>query len=369
MPLQHACPRLSDHASYQGEELLDLLTQALGDLLTSSTQCLAHSLALVHYLFRRLHQVLIQLTLLGELFFPRVTQKAMQPLGHGASAGQVALEESRSVFPRLGKHRLGPLHDAREDAHTVDQEPTIGGMMDSRWHTGGIDPQLAPAGHPRLHCQLYHALIQCLQRFGTDEPAPADEGGIVRHAAEVNPAEPAQHETIGHALLRFLEAPVVEMFDEQQTQDGLHRRGMASPVSRVGKAPRQIRLDLLEELIIIEQDIEGFELRVGLPRQFGHRRKHIFWRIAVNEHRTFLLSKLLRRFYRLICSEDKLNQLRPLLTPASTSIGSTRSPDSGDTLALEPLPRLISHRKLVLVCGAKWIRGPEKPIEAQQLLA
>ncbi len=24
---------------------------------------------------------------------------------------------------------------------------------------------------------------------------------------------------------------------------------------------------------------------------------------------------------------------------------------------------------LVLVCGAKWIRGPEKPIEAQQLLA
>src|SRR5260370_3483892 len=158
------------------------------------------------------------------------------------------------------------------------------------------------------------------------------------------------------------------MVGGEETQEGLRGRGMASRVSGVGKAPRQIRLDLLEELIIIEQDIEGFELRVGLPRQFGHRRKHIFWRIAVNERRTFLLRKLLRRFYRLICSEDTLNQLIPLLTPASTSIGTTRSADSGDTLALKPLPRLISHRKLVLVCGAKWLRWPEKPMEAQQSL-
>src|SRR5258708_18152289 len=157
--------------------MLDLLTEALGDLLTSSTQCLAHSLALLRYLFRRLHQVLIQLTLLGELFFPLAPQQAMQRLGDAASAAQMALTEFRSVFPRLGKHRLGALHDAREDAHTVDQQPTIGGMMNSRWHTVGIDPQLAPAGHPRLHCQLYHALIQRLQRFGTDEPAEAGRAG------------------------------------------------------------------------------------------------------------------------------------------------------------------------------------------------
>src|SRR5260370_16638737 len=118
------------------------------------------------------------------------------------------------------------------------------------------------------------------------------------------------------------------MVGGEETQEGLRGRGMASRVSGVGKAPRQIRLDLLEELIIIKQDIEGFELRVGLPRQFGHRRKDIFWRIAVNDHRTFLLSTLLRRFYRLICSGDKLNQLSPLLTPASTSIATTRSPNS-----------------------------------------
>src|SRR5260370_17974994 len=119
MPLQHACPRLSDHASYQGEELLDLLTQALGDLLTSSTQCLAHALALAHDLFRRLHQVLIQLTLLGELFFPLAPQQTMQRLGDAPSAAQMALTDFRSVFPRFGNHLLSPPHDALECAHTL----------------------------------------------------------------------------------------------------------------------------------------------------------------------------------------------------------------------------------------------------------
>src|SRR5260370_40163670 len=159
LPLQHECPRLSDHASYQGEDLLDLLTEALGDLLTSSTQCLAHALALLHYLFRRLHQVLIQLTLLGELFFTLAPQQAMQRLGDAASAAQMALTEVRSVFPRLGKHRLGPLHDAREDAYTIDQQATISGMMNSRRHTGGIHAQVAPGRHPRPHCQLHPALL------------------------------------------------------------------------------------------------------------------------------------------------------------------------------------------------------------------
>ncbi len=65
LALQHARPRLSDHAPDQWEELLDLFAEALGDLLTSSAQRLAHPLSLLHHLFGRLHQALIQLTLLG----------------------------------------------------------------------------------------------------------------------------------------------------------------------------------------------------------------------------------------------------------------------------------------------------------------
>ena len=96
-----------------------------------------------------------------------------------------------------------------------------------------------------------------------------DEGGIVGHAAEVDPAEPAQHETIGHALLRFLEAPVVKMFNEQETQDGLYWRGMPSPVSCVRKAPCEV--SLLQCHLVCEMTsgarspIRRYELPFGLP--------------------------------------------------------------------------------------------------------
>src|SRR2546430_17725387 len=96
-------------------------------------------------------------------------------------------------------------------AYTVDQQATISGMMNIRRQTGGVDAQLAPAGHPCPHCELHDTLIQRLQRFGPDELAPADERGIVWHAPKVDPAEPAQDQAISHTLFRFLVAPVVQM--------------------------------------------------------------------------------------------------------------------------------------------------------------
>jgi len=38
------------------------------------------------------------------------------------------------------------------------------------------------------------------------------------------------------------------------------------------------------EFVIIEQHIELLEHRIGLLGQFGHARKHIFCRIAIDQH-------------------------------------------------------------------------------------
>lgn len=46
-------------------------------------------------------------------------------------------------------------------------------------------------------------------------------------------------------------------------------RAMPSPISRVWKAPRQIRLDLLEEPIIVQQEIACFELGPVCPARLG----------------------------------------------------------------------------------------------------
>ncbi len=131
-------------------------------------------------------------------------------------------------------------------------------MMNSGRHTGRVQAQLVPAGHMRPHCQLHDARIQGLQRFGPDELTAADHRGIVGHTAEVHETEPAQHQPIGYALFRLLEAPVVQVFDQQETQDSLHQGRMPSPINRVGKTPRQVSFDLLKELIILEQDIERY---------------------------------------------------------------------------------------------------------------
>jgi hypothetical protein len=139
------------------------------------------------------------------------------------------------------------------------------------------------------------------------------------------------------------------VLDKQQPQDGLNWRGMPSPVSRMGKASGQVSFDLLEELIILEQDIEMFEHRVGLPHQFGYPRKDIFWSIAANEQRRSHLGKLSLQFYRSVCSVDKLNQLMPFLMPAETFIDEAAPANSGDDLAPEPLERSILHRKLILL--------------------
>jgi len=62
---------------------------------------------------------------------------------------------------------FGPLHHAGKHPDTVDEQAAIGGMMDRGLHTGGIEPQLASFGHLGLRRQLHHAIIECMQRFGT----------------------------------------------------------------------------------------------------------------------------------------------------------------------------------------------------------
>lgn len=46
----------------------------------------------------------------------------------------------------------------------------------------------------------------------------------------------------------------------------------------------QVDADLLEEVVVVEQAVELDQHRVGLISQFGHARKDVFGRIAVNEH-------------------------------------------------------------------------------------
>ena len=67
LAFEHTTARLGNHASDEWEELLHLISELLSPFLPSSAQCRRHPLRLLYHLFGDLSQVLIQLTLLGEL--------------------------------------------------------------------------------------------------------------------------------------------------------------------------------------------------------------------------------------------------------------------------------------------------------------
>ncbi len=104
---------------------------------------------------------------MGFFVLPLAPQLPMQGLGHLPCCAQAGTTELLHVVPLLLDPSLDPLHETREHAHTVHQQAAIGGMMDGGRHAGGIEPQLASFGDPGLGCQLYHPVIEGMQRFRT----------------------------------------------------------------------------------------------------------------------------------------------------------------------------------------------------------
>jgi len=68
----------------------------------------------------------------------------------------------------------------------------------------------------------------------------------------VDPTEPAQHWSAGDLDFRLPKAPVEEVFEDDQTQDHLHRRGVPSMSGRESIASRQIRSDVLQQFVIVK---------------------------------------------------------------------------------------------------------------------
>ena len=93
----------------------------------------------------------------------------------------------------------------------------------------------------------------------------------------VEAAELAQHQTIGDKLFGLCVAPAIEMFDDEHPQDDLNRGRRAAGGGGMGIAAEQIRLDLLEDRIVVEQRIElqrnPLAVRLGRAEADGPERR------------------------------------------------------------------------------------------------
>src|SRR5947209_7786113 len=89
--------------------------------------------------------------------------------------------------------------------------------------------------------------------------AKPDEGGIIGHRGPVQTTEPAQDQVLIHLLFSFLVTPLMQVLDDEQTQDDFHRGRMAPMHQRPAIPLAKVRPHLLVELVILKPLIEFFK--------------------------------------------------------------------------------------------------------------
>jgi hypothetical protein len=75
--------------------------------------------------------------LLGLLSLALASQESVQRLNRSPRAAQVAAARGSGVVELPGDQGLGALHQPGEHPHTLNEQPTVGRMMDGGLHTGG----------------------------------------------------------------------------------------------------------------------------------------------------------------------------------------------------------------------------------------
>src|SRR5437660_692093 len=116
-----------------------------------------------------------------------------------------------------------PPQGSSEHSDPVSQECGVRGIVNVGFDDGGIDAQapaphdaaLAPQGHQPGHHILEHRLVQ--------KAGQPDQRLRVWNALAVDPAERAVHQAAPHLPLALIEAPIMEVLEDQHPQD--HGRG------------------------------------------------------------------------------------------------------------------------------------------------
>jgi len=95
-----------------------------------------------------------------------------------------------------------------------------------------------------------------------EEVGQPDQRLGVRHALAVDAAERAIHQTATHLALTFVEAPVVEMLQDQEAQHHGRRRPQPAAAPTPRMPPRQALGHVVDEVLVVENGIDPAEDRI-----------------------------------------------------------------------------------------------------------
>jgi hypothetical protein len=160
----------------------------------------------------------------------------------------------------------------REHSDPVGQERGVRGVMNVSFDDGGVDAQataahdaaLAPQGHQSDDHILEHGFIkkvgQSDQRLGVRDPLAIDA------------AKRAVDQAAPHLSLALIEAPVVEVLEDQHAQDDGCGRPQAASTPTLRMALSQRLGHAIHEDIVIEKSVDLAES--GIPELVAVGQEH-----------------------------------------------------------------------------------------------
>jgi len=127
----------------------------------------------------------------------------VQPLSHPSYTAVAGAEDlpAQPLDAFRAQHPLRSPEQSAQDSHPIQEKSTVGGMVDVGLHHHGVNPQLASTGDSQRSSAFDGTVVEGSDRLGTDHIRPADEGGVVRNALQIEAAElPEDDRIVDEAL-------------------------------------------------------------------------------------------------------------------------------------------------------------------------
>ncbi len=123
-----------------------------------------------------------------------------------------------------GPGGLEACHQPPGPGHCFGQQPGVGGVLDVSRHHGGVGADFSRLYQLRLDRFGQQRLVERGDRLVSAPGGDLHQGGRVRHfAVNVDAAEPAPRDRIGHLGAQGFVAQPVAVLEEHQPQVGFHR--------------------------------------------------------------------------------------------------------------------------------------------------
>jgi hypothetical protein len=163
----------------------------------------------------------------------------------------------------ISKTRRAMLHGARQHPHPIGQQRAVGRIVNVGLDDGRVHAQSPASDEPLRPPQRHQPGQHILEDGLVEERGQPEQRLGVRHALPVDPAEGSVDQVATHLAFTLVEAPVVEVLEDQQPQHDGRRCPQPAPSATLRVAAPQGVGDAIDEHLVIEQRIDPAER--GVP--------------------------------------------------------------------------------------------------------